>query len=109
MIRAAAKNHGSVGVVTDASQYRAVLDELKASGGELSDATRFRLAQEAFRRTAQYDAAIAAWLRSPGAVPAVDQKQPDEFPHPLRLEAEQEARERAAAAAGLRPGDAGRR
>jgi len=88
MIRAAAKNHGSVGVVTDASQYRAVLDELAASG-ELGDATRFRLAQEAFRRTAQYDAAIAAWLRSPAAMP-VEQKQPDEFPHPLRLEAERE-------------------
>jgi len=90
MIRAAAKNHDSVGVVTDASQYRGVLDELKASGGELGEATRFRLAQEAFRRTAQYDAAIAAWLRSPGAAPAVDQKQPDEFPHPLRLEGERE-------------------
>ncbi|HTO13282.1 MAG TPA: bifunctional phosphoribosylaminoimidazolecarboxamide formyltransferase/IMP cyclohydrolase [Candidatus Binatia bacterium] len=89
MIRAAAKNHGSVGVVTDASQYRTVLDELMASG-ELSDATRVRLAQEAFRRTAQYDAAIAAWLRSPAAAPAVKQKQPDEFPHPLRLEAERE-------------------
>ena len=68
MIRAAAKNHGSVGVITDASQYRAVLDELNASTGELSDATRFRLAQEAFVRTAQYDAAIAAWLRSPSEV-----------------------------------------
>jgi len=66
MIRAAAKNHGSVGVVTDASQYRAVLDELKASGGELSDATRFGLAQEAFRRTAQYDAAISAYLSNVG-------------------------------------------
>src|SRR5262245_63553184 len=55
MIRAAAKNHGSVGVVTDAGQYRAVLDELRATGGELSDVTRVRLAQEAFRRTAQYD------------------------------------------------------
>ena len=89
MIRAAAKNHGSVGVVTDASQYRTVLDEMKANDGQLGDATRFRLAQEAFRRTAQYDAAIAAWLRSPSAVP-VEQKQPDEFPHPLRLEAERE-------------------
>ena len=88
MIRAAAKNHASVGVVTDASQYRTVLDELTANG-ELSEATRFRLAQEAFRRTAQYDAAIAAWLRSPSAV-SVEQKQPDEFPHPLRLEAERE-------------------
>ncbi|TMH83290.1 MAG: bifunctional phosphoribosylaminoimidazolecarboxamide formyltransferase/IMP cyclohydrolase [Betaproteobacteria bacterium] len=77
MIRAAAKNHGSVGVVTDAGQYRAVLDELTASGGELGDATRFRLAQEAFRRTAQYDAAIAAWLRSPSAAPAVPERQPD--------------------------------
>src|SRR5438477_7529151 len=47
MIRAAAKNHGSVGVITDPSQYRTVLDELSANG-ELSDATRFRLAQEAF-------------------------------------------------------------
>src|SRR6185503_18243476 len=53
----------SVGVVTDPSQYRVVLDELTANGG-LGEATRFRLAQEAFRRTAQYDAAIAAWLRS---------------------------------------------
>jgi phosphoribosylaminoimidazolecarboxamide formyltransferase/IMP cyclohydrolase len=76
-------------VVTDASQYRAVLDELKANDGALGDATRFRLAQEAFRRTAQYDAAIAAWLRSPSAAP-VEPKQPDEFPHPLRLEAERE-------------------
>ena len=89
MIRAAAKNHGSVGVVTDASQYHAVLDELKANDGALGDATRFRLAQEAFRRTAQYDAAIAAWLRLPSA-PPVAPKQPDEFPHPLRLEAERE-------------------
>jgi phosphoribosylaminoimidazolecarboxamide formyltransferase / IMP cyclohydrolase len=68
MIRAAAKNHASVGVVTDPSQYRAVLDELRA-GGELGDATRFRLAQDAFRRTAQYDAAIAAWLSSAAASP----------------------------------------
>jgi phosphoribosylaminoimidazolecarboxamide formyltransferase/IMP cyclohydrolase len=89
MIRAAAKNHSSVAVITDGAQYRPVLDELEASGA-LSDATRFRLAQEAFRRTAQYDAAIAAWLRSPTVAPATEQKQPDEFPHPLRLEAERE-------------------
>src|SRR5262245_21156669 len=90
MIRAAAKNHGSVGVITDAGQYRAVLDELQTGGGELSDATRVRLAQEAFRRTAQYDAAIAAYLRSPAAAPSIPERQPDEFPHPLRLEAERE-------------------
>jgi len=86
MIRAAAKNHASVAVVTDPSQYAGVLDELKATGGSLGDATRARLAQEAFRRTAQYDAAIAAWLRSAQAAQAP--KAPEEFPHPLRLEAE---------------------
>jgi phosphoribosylaminoimidazolecarboxamide formyltransferase/IMP cyclohydrolase len=67
MIRGAAKNHAHVGVVTDPGQYGPVLDELRRSGGALSDATRFRLAFEAFRRTAQYDAAIAAYLRAPGA------------------------------------------
>ncbi|HEY7867635.1 MAG TPA: bifunctional phosphoribosylaminoimidazolecarboxamide formyltransferase/IMP cyclohydrolase [Methylomirabilota bacterium] len=67
MIRGAAKNHAHVAVVTDPGQYGPVLDELRRSGGALSDATRFRLAFEAFRRTAQYDAAIAAYLRAPGA------------------------------------------
>jgi phosphoribosylaminoimidazolecarboxamide formyltransferase/IMP cyclohydrolase len=91
MIRAAAKNHGSVAVVTDASQYAAVLDELRSRSGELSEATRLRLAQDAFRRTAQYDAAIAAYLRSPGTPPATPEQRPDELPHPLRLEAERES------------------
>jgi phosphoribosylaminoimidazolecarboxamide formyltransferase/IMP cyclohydrolase len=89
MIRAAAKNHAGVAVVTDPGQYGAVLDELRAKG-ELGDATRFHLAREAFRRTAQYDAAIATWLRSPAAAPATSEQRPDEFPHPLRLEAERE-------------------
>jgi phosphoribosylaminoimidazolecarboxamide formyltransferase/IMP cyclohydrolase len=65
MIRAAAKNHDSVGVVTDPGQYAAVLDELRRGDGALSADTRFRLAREAFRRTAQYDAAIASYLRDP--------------------------------------------
>jgi phosphoribosylaminoimidazolecarboxamide formyltransferase/IMP cyclohydrolase len=64
MIRGAAKNHGGVGVVTDPSQYGPVLDELRKSGGALSAETRARLALEAFRRTSQYDAAIAAYLGS---------------------------------------------
>jgi phosphoribosylaminoimidazolecarboxamide formyltransferase/IMP cyclohydrolase len=68
MIRGAAKNHAHVAVVTDPGQYGPVLDELRAGGGALSGATRFRLAFEAFRRTAQYDAAIAAYLRDPAAV-----------------------------------------
>jgi phosphoribosylaminoimidazolecarboxamide formyltransferase/IMP cyclohydrolase len=68
MIRGAAKNHAHVGVVTDPAQYGPVLDELQKGDGALSDETRFRLAFEAFRRTAQYDAAIAAYLRDPAAV-----------------------------------------
>jgi phosphoribosylaminoimidazolecarboxamide formyltransferase / IMP cyclohydrolase len=68
MIRAAAKNHASVGVVTDPSQYAAVLDELRREGA-LSAATRARLALEAFRRMAQYDTAVAAYLESIGVEP----------------------------------------
>ena len=67
MIRGAAKNHESVGVVTDPSQYAAVLEEIRRNDGTLSAETRYRLAHEAFRRTAQYDAAIAAYLRDPSA------------------------------------------
>ena len=62
MIRGAAKNHDSVGVVTDPGQYADVLAELSAQKGELSAGTRARLALEAFQRTAHYDAAIAAHL-----------------------------------------------
>ena len=87
LIRAAAKNHASVGVVTDPSQYALVLDELRAQEGGLSEATRYRLAQEAFRRTAQYDAAIAAYLRAPGATGAAPAAA-DELPARLRLDAE---------------------
>src|SRR5262249_9887855 len=61
MIRAAAKNHGSVGVVTDPAQYGGVLDEIERTGS-LSAETRSRLAREAFARTAQYDRAISDYL-----------------------------------------------
>jgi phosphoribosylaminoimidazolecarboxamide formyltransferase/IMP cyclohydrolase len=83
MIRAAAKNHASVAVVTDPSQYGGVLEELRATGGVLSDETRARLAREAFRRTAEYDAAIAYYLGG-GHRPL----EPQEFPMRLRIEAE---------------------
>ncbi len=67
MIRSAAKNHAHVAVITDPTQYGPVLDELTLGQGALSAETRYRLAFEAFRRTAQYDAAIAAYLREPAA------------------------------------------
>jgi phosphoribosylaminoimidazolecarboxamide formyltransferase/IMP cyclohydrolase len=88
MIRAAAKNHASVGVVTDPSQYRAVLDELRAAGGTLGDATRALLAREAFRRTAQYDAAIARYLSSAEGSAGDAGARSGEFPARLHLDGE---------------------
>ncbi len=61
MVRAAAKNHASVAVVVDPSEYGPVLDELGREG-ELSAATRRRLARAAFAHTAAYDAAIVGWF-----------------------------------------------
>lgn len=62
MLRAAAKNHARVAVLSDAEQYPAVLAELIESEGRLAAATRFRLAVAAFGRVAAYDAAIAGYL-----------------------------------------------
>ena len=61
LIRAAAKNQARVAVVVDPSDYPAVLEELRGSGGT-SPRLRQRLASRAFGRTAAYDAAIARYL-----------------------------------------------
>ncbi len=63
MVRSAAKNWRGVGVLTDSAQYPDVLDELRAAG-QLSEATRFRLAVAAFNRISNYDAAISDHLSS---------------------------------------------
>lgn len=60
MIRAAAKNHAWVGVVTHPAQYEAVADAVESGG--LDGEFRRRLAQEAFFCTAAYDAAIVKWM-----------------------------------------------
>jgi phosphoribosylaminoimidazolecarboxamide formyltransferase / IMP cyclohydrolase len=60
MIRAAAKNHGSVAVILDPSRYADVLAVL-AEGGFTLDQRR-SLAAEAFARTAAYDIAVASWF-----------------------------------------------
>jgi phosphoribosylaminoimidazolecarboxamide formyltransferase/IMP cyclohydrolase len=62
MIRAAAKNHGSLAVIVDPLDYAAVLAELDAHQGAVSGEARRRFAAKAFARTASYDAAIAQWL-----------------------------------------------
>ena len=63
MVRSAAKNWRGVTVLTDASQYGPVLDELERDGSTCV-ATRFRLAVAAFDRIAEYDGAISDWLSS---------------------------------------------
>lgn len=65
MVRAAAKNYGSVTVVTDPQDYAPLLVEIKL-GGEVSEAFRFRLACKAFSHTAAYDGAISNYLTSLG-------------------------------------------
>jgi len=87
MIRGAAKNHAHVAVITDPSQYGPVLDELNAGQGALSAETCYRLAFEAFRRTAQYDAAIAAYLREPGAAGRPAAESAGRFPQRLQVDA----------------------
>jgi phosphoribosylaminoimidazolecarboxamide formyltransferase/IMP cyclohydrolase len=69
MMRSAAKNHADVGVLVSPDDYPGVLEELRELGG-LSEGTRRRLALEAFRRTAAYDAAIQSWLETQLADPA---------------------------------------
>ncbi len=62
LIRAAAKNHAFTGVVTSPESYDAVLEELRAGDGVLSERTRESLAREAFSLTARYDASISRWF-----------------------------------------------
>jgi phosphoribosylaminoimidazolecarboxamide formyltransferase / IMP cyclohydrolase len=61
MLRAAAKNHAHVAVLTDPEDYAPLLAELRATGGTRL-ATRQRLAQVAYGRTAAYDAAVSGWM-----------------------------------------------
>jgi len=59
MVRSSAKNHAFVTIVTNPADYATVIEEMKANGSAVSDATRFSLAIKAFEHTAAYDGAIA--------------------------------------------------
>ncbi|MGW2644797.1 bifunctional phosphoribosylaminoimidazolecarboxamide formyltransferase/IMP cyclohydrolase [Streptomyces sp. NPDC001393] len=74
MVRAAAKNHPSVAVVTSPERYADVLAAVKDGGFDL--AARRRLAAEAFQHTAAYDVAVASWFASSYA-PVDDSQFPD--------------------------------
>jgi phosphoribosylaminoimidazolecarboxamide formyltransferase/IMP cyclohydrolase len=96
MVRAAAKNHADVAVLTSPSQYGTFLEALAA--GAVDQALRRRLALAAFEHTAAYDGAIAAWLASrlttadpaaepaaePAPEPANDTRSPLSFSLPVR-------------------------
>jgi phosphoribosylaminoimidazolecarboxamide formyltransferase / IMP cyclohydrolase len=69
MVRAAAKNHGSVGVLVDPDDYERVLGELRDEGG-LTSPLRRELASKAFQHTASYDAAVATWFQADDELPA---------------------------------------
>jgi phosphoribosylaminoimidazolecarboxamide formyltransferase / IMP cyclohydrolase len=62
LIRAAAKNHDAVAVVTDPADYPRVTAELAARDGAIAPALRRELSRKAYAMTAAYDAAIAEWM-----------------------------------------------
>src|SRR5919199_112945 len=74
MIRAAAKNHAAVAVLTDPADYPGLIECLAAGGTD--EPYRRQLAARAFARTAAYDAAIAAWFSAQAG---------ERFPHRLRV------------------------
>ncbi|MCC6006766.1 MAG: bifunctional phosphoribosylaminoimidazolecarboxamide formyltransferase/IMP cyclohydrolase [Rhodobacteraceae bacterium] len=70
MLRAAAKNHAHVAVVTDPEDYALLLDEMAAHDGGTRLEFRRMLAQIVYERTAAYDAAVSGWMaRNLGAGP----------------------------------------
>ncbi len=83
MVRSAAKNHGSVAIVTDPADYAPIAKEMAHSGG-ISNATRFRLACKAFSHTAEYDSAISNYLTSLDS-----ENKAQEFPTRLNMQFEQ--------------------
>ncbi len=87
MIRSAAKNFHDVAVVTSPADYPAIAEEMKASDGALSLATRWRLAQKAFALTSAYDSAIASTLERISLADSKFQFSTDcAFPETLRLQ-----------------------
>ena len=68
MIRGAAKNHESVTVVVEPSDYARVLAEMSGNAGATTLALRREMAAKAYARTAAYDAAISNWLMKQSSV-----------------------------------------
>src|SRR5262249_12922788 len=69
MVRAAAKNHAFVTIVTDASQYAPLLEDLDANDNTVSDETRRAFAVAGSARPAACDARMGVWLRENEPLP----------------------------------------
>ncbi|MBI4607367.1 MAG: bifunctional phosphoribosylaminoimidazolecarboxamide formyltransferase/IMP cyclohydrolase, partial [Planctomycetes bacterium] len=111
MVRSAAKNHAHVTVVSSPSQYGAVLEEMRASGGRTSLDLRRRLALEAFKLTAAYDAAISRYFEGAGiaeGAPGSEGRLPELFELSLPRELELRYGENPHQAAALYGGFLGR-
>ncbi|HMK21972.1 MAG TPA: bifunctional phosphoribosylaminoimidazolecarboxamide formyltransferase/IMP cyclohydrolase [Terriglobales bacterium] len=85
MIRSAAKNFHDVVVVTSPGDYDAIAQEMANSDGELSSATKWRLAQKAFATTAAYDSAIASTLERVSLNGHFELQPAEGFPATLRM------------------------
>jgi len=81
MVRAAAKNHAFVAVVTDPADYAAIERKMKENGGALGREDRYALAAKAFSHTAEYDGMISNWLTARDATGKAR-----EFPDRLNLQ-----------------------
>jgi phosphoribosylaminoimidazolecarboxamide formyltransferase/IMP cyclohydrolase len=81
MVRSSAKNYRHVAIVTDPADYPALVTEMQAHGGALTDATRFALAKKAFSHTAEYDGAISNYLTALN-----DSNEPEAFGEKLNLQ-----------------------
>ncbi len=85
MIRSAAKNFQDVAVITSPADYDAIAQEMANSGGQLSSATKWRLAQKAFATTAAYDSAIASTLERVNSNGHFELRPAEGFPATLRM------------------------
>jgi phosphoribosylaminoimidazolecarboxamide formyltransferase/IMP cyclohydrolase len=80
MVRAAAKNHAHVAIVVNPLRYKSIIEEMKGSGGVISEETCRELAREAFTHTAEYDTMISAYLTA-----EAQELRTVEFPEALSL------------------------
>ncbi|XVJ50760.1 MAG: bifunctional phosphoribosylaminoimidazolecarboxamide formyltransferase/IMP cyclohydrolase [Vampirovibrio sp.] len=87
LLRAAAKNHADVAVLSSPDQYEAVLADLVAHQGQTSLGLRQRLALAAFQRSSSYDNAISGWMSSQLLKDALGEEAVEalEFPSTLNL------------------------